>query len=239
MSQETKLCKHCQTEIPKKAKVCPNCRRKQGGKLKWIIIGVLAILIIAAAAGGGDDGSNGNGDGDSKSQQVAKTGGKKKKKNQDKKNKEQPKEDAAESEPEQESEPDDVNQELTVGSSFEKDGLKITVNSADLNFQNYSDDYGMYTPAEGMRYVMASFTFENSGKSDAYVSIYDFDCYADNSSCEQAYLPDDSNFINENLSPGRNITFQAYYQVPINAGTIELEYETSFWTNEKAIIKLQ
>ena len=31
MQNETKVCKHCQTEIPKKAKVCPNCRKKQGG----------------------------------------------------------------------------------------------------------------------------------------------------------------------------------------------------------------
>lgn len=54
-NQETKLCKHCQTEIPKKAKVCPNCRKKQGGKLKWIIIAVLVIIVIGAIAGGGGD----------------------------------------------------------------------------------------------------------------------------------------------------------------------------------------
>ncbi len=48
-TNETKLCKHCQTEIPKKAKVCPNCRKKQGGKLKWIIIAIVVIGIIGAA----------------------------------------------------------------------------------------------------------------------------------------------------------------------------------------------
>lgn len=55
MNQETKVCKHCQSEIPKKAKVCPQCRKKQGGKLKWIVIAVVALLIAGAAMGGGDD----------------------------------------------------------------------------------------------------------------------------------------------------------------------------------------
>lgn len=55
--QETKLCKHCKTEIPKGAKICPNCRKKQGGKLKWIIIAIIAIGVIGAAAGGGDSDS--------------------------------------------------------------------------------------------------------------------------------------------------------------------------------------
>lgn len=50
-TQETKLCKHCQTEIPKKAKVCPNCRKKQGGKLKWIIVALVIIAIIGSASG--------------------------------------------------------------------------------------------------------------------------------------------------------------------------------------------
>lgn len=55
--KETKLCKHCQTEIPKKAKVCPNCRKKQGGKLKWIIIAIVALIAIGSMASGGDEGS--------------------------------------------------------------------------------------------------------------------------------------------------------------------------------------
>ena len=52
---ETKFCKHCQTEIPRKAKVCPNCRKKQGGKLKWIIIVIVVIGIIVIATNNKDD----------------------------------------------------------------------------------------------------------------------------------------------------------------------------------------
>ena len=54
---ETKLCKHCQTEIPKKAKVCPNCRKKQGGIGKWIIVALVAFLLIGMM-GGSDDSSD-------------------------------------------------------------------------------------------------------------------------------------------------------------------------------------
>lgn len=52
----TKTCKHCATEIPYDAKVCPNCRKKvKGGKLKWIIIALVVLVIIVMAAGGGSD----------------------------------------------------------------------------------------------------------------------------------------------------------------------------------------
>ncbi len=128
---------------------------------------------------------------------------------------------------------------IHVGSSFEKDGLRITLNEADTNFQDYSNEYGWNTPPSGMKYIMVSFTFENNGKDDEYVSIYDFDCYADNMACEQVYTLDDNNFINTNLSQGRNISFKTYYIVPINAQSIELEYETDIWTGEKVIMEIQ
>lgn len=50
-TKETKKCKHCQSDIPKKAKVCPNCKKKQGGIVKWIIIAVVVFGIIGAATG--------------------------------------------------------------------------------------------------------------------------------------------------------------------------------------------
>lgn len=57
----TKICKHCKSEIPKKAKVCPNCRKKQGGIVKWITIGIIAIVIISSIASGDDEkGTDGN-----------------------------------------------------------------------------------------------------------------------------------------------------------------------------------
>lgn len=40
-----KKCKHCQTEIDSKAKVCPNCHKKQG--MSTLLIVVLVIFGIA------------------------------------------------------------------------------------------------------------------------------------------------------------------------------------------------
>ena len=48
----TKVCKHCQTEIPKKAKVCPQCRKKQGGIMKWVLLVLVAAGFLGALAGG-------------------------------------------------------------------------------------------------------------------------------------------------------------------------------------------
>ena len=50
---ETKVCKFCQSEIPKKAKVCPNCKRtlKKGhGCLFSILVFIILICIGIAAA---------------------------------------------------------------------------------------------------------------------------------------------------------------------------------------------
>lgn len=52
---ETKLCKHCHMEIPKKAKVCPYCRKKQGGFLKTLLIVIIVLFIVAGIIGGNSE----------------------------------------------------------------------------------------------------------------------------------------------------------------------------------------
>lgn len=51
MSNSTKKCKHCKSEIDKKAKVCPHCQKKQGGIVKWVIIGVIVLALIGSMGG--------------------------------------------------------------------------------------------------------------------------------------------------------------------------------------------
>jgi len=57
-----KKCKHCQTEIDSNAKICPNCKKKQGMP-KWaiVLIVIISLGVIRSMAGGStDDNSNEN-----------------------------------------------------------------------------------------------------------------------------------------------------------------------------------
>lgn len=211
---ETKLCKHCQTEIPKKAKVCPNCKKKQGGIVKWIVIAIVAILIIGSM-GGTDEGAE-------KDNSVDATG---------------LAENNVSNNTDEVASGDEQDSAIEAGESFEANGLKVTINEVSTNYTDYDDPYNWYTPDDGYKYIMVSFTYENTGDSDAYVSIYDYDCYADGTLCEQQYF--DSDFINANISSGRNVSFETYYIVPVNATEVELEYTSNIWTSEKVIVKIQ
>ena len=42
----TKKCKHCQSDIPKKAKICPVCKKKQKHTLLGIVIAIIGLLMI-------------------------------------------------------------------------------------------------------------------------------------------------------------------------------------------------
>lgn len=49
-----KKCKYCKTEIDDKAKICPNCKKKQGPKIGLIIFLIIIGIFIIGLASGGD-----------------------------------------------------------------------------------------------------------------------------------------------------------------------------------------
>lgn len=53
-----KKCKYCQSEIDKKAKICPNCKKKQKKLPVWLVI--LIVIIIFAMIGGTNSNSKNN-----------------------------------------------------------------------------------------------------------------------------------------------------------------------------------
>ncbi len=219
-----KNCKACGREIAKSAKMCPNCGAKQGGigKIIGIAVAVIVVLgIIGAAAGGGDGGKDAKIDnsGAAKKEASKKTG-------------------KAETEEKSNENGEEV---VKVGGSFEAKGLKVTVNDADLKYKLKDDKYGLYKLDDGYHYVKVDFTFENTADSgDKFVSISDFDCYADNTKCEQQYVTEDTgDFVNANLSSGRNVSFSTLYAVPDGVKSLELEYTSNIWTDEKVFVKLK
>ena len=57
----TKVCKYCQAEIPAAAKVCPNCRKKQGIKIWQIILIAIVALGVLGMLFGGESGPTSEG----------------------------------------------------------------------------------------------------------------------------------------------------------------------------------
>lgn len=206
----TKLCKYCKTEIPKSAKVCPNCRKKQGGIGKWIAIAVVVIIIIAALGSGGESESEVANDSSAQtSGQVENTP-------------------ATSEAPETETQ-EEVSNVFEVGDIVELDQVKISYLSA----EEYVSDNEFMQPKEGNTYYKIEFEVENIGDTDALVSSWDWECYADGYSAEQAYFDEES--LDATLSSGKKTRGYIFYEVPADAEEVTLEYETNFWTEDKII----
>lgn len=216
----TKICKHCKTEIPYGAKVCPKCRKKQGGILKWAIIAFLALGVIGAATGGDDD----NPKEASKTNNAGNTWPAKNEPQEAKKN------DANISETKQEELQEETKDRYYVGDTWENKYVLVSYDKCG----EYVSDNQFIQPADGNKYVYATFTFENIGKSDTSVGYWDFDCYADGYACDGTYAADDAAFT-QTLSSGRKMTGSVYFEVPVDALEIEFEYSPNFWTSEKVV----
>ena len=214
----TKICKHCKTEIPYDAKICPQCRKKvKGGVVKWIIIAIVAIIIISAIAGGGSDKKNNE---TKKVGTVAETVNDNTKKadvsekSEDKTAKETP---AA-----------PAKTEYYVGDILMDGKMKIVYMASG----EYVEENEFLQPKDGNKYIFLKFAFENtSTSSDDSISMYSFEAYADGYSAEQYFGGNDD--LSATLSAGRGTTGCVYFEVPKESENIEIEYETNLFTEEK------
>lgn len=183
-------------------------------KRAWFIVLVVIVVIgiLGAAFGSGDD---------SKKDSDNKVATEKDKKNDTSKENNDNNDDSKD---------DDIQVKdiYNVGDILKDGDIKIVyVSSGD-----YTEDNEFMQPEDGMKYIFLTFAFINAGKKDESISFYSFDCYADGYACDMHYSNDDDD-LSATLSVGRSTMGSIYFEVPVDAEVIEVEYETNVFTNEK------
>lgn len=115
-----------------------------------------------------------------------------------------------------------------VGDIVETDNLKMTYLSCE-QFTGYSE---FSAPKDGYVIYRMEFEVENISDTDQYASVYDFECFADDYAMDAHYEEDD---LSASLSAGKKAKGAVYFEVPEDAQSATLEYETNFWTENKII----
>lgn len=117
-----------------------------------------------------------------------------------------------------------------------KVGETLITNTLKITYKSSADDKGAeYFPAaSGNKIIKLTFEIENISSTDQIVSVYDFKCYSDDVA-SSAYYYGDNGLSTTTLSSGRKATGNVYFEVPQNANSIDVEYETNYWSGNKAI----
>lgn len=127
---------------------------------------------------------------------------------------------------------DKPNNIFYVGDVLETKKIRLSY----LSCGDYIDDNMFIEAGDNNKPIYFEFEFENIGVTDTSVGFYDFDCYADGYEARNSMCTADNAMTSiANLSPGRKMGGIVVFEVPQNAENIEIEYETNFWLQDKAI----
>lgn len=126
----------------------------------------------------------------------------------------------------------DTNNTFYVGDILETKEVKLSY----LSCGEYSDNNMFVKPGDGNKFVYFEFEFENIGNTDTHVGYFDFDCYADGYEASSVIITADNAMTSiASISPSRKLSGIVVFEVPKNVENIEVEYETNYWTQKKAI----
>lgn len=210
------ICKKCGTEY--ESPFCPNCGDQPKTKKKpiykkwwfWVIIAV--VVIAVASSGNSEDTSKDTGNNSISSENS---------------NKEETTQTTTEA-------TQATDTKYRVGDVVKANGLEITYVSA----EKWESDNMFLQPEDGYMYIRIKISANNTSSTDRYISSFEFECYADGKKQSSSYVGDDT-LEGGTLSTGRSTDGYIYFSVPADAEEIEVEYETSFWTNKKAIFVVE
>lgn len=197
---ETKKCKYCQSDIPKKAKVCPVCKKKQ--KKNIVLIIILIFVILSFTMCGTMCGLLGDAVDETVKEETKKEDALKKL----------------------------AKKKFKVGETVTTDDMEIKY----LSVKDYKSDNEFMQPKKGYKYIKAEFEFVNKSKEDDLsVSTLSFSCNADDYEVETVYM--DDNELDADLSPGKKAKGPIFFEVPKDAKSIEIQYESDWWDSIKFI----
>ena len=214
----TKVCKHCKTEIPYGAKVCPQCRKKQGGVLKWVIIAIVVIGIIGAAAGGGDDKPTKVGDNTPSS-----AGG----------NSNESQQNSVESSSEEEKET-----VFRKGEIAELNGVQVTLT-------DYKESTGSEynKPTDGNVFLMAEFEIANNTEKElAISSALSFEAYADDYALNYSFsalMEKEGNQLDGTIAAGKKLKGWIGWEVPADYQNVEIHFTDNVWSSDKFVFVIE
>lgn len=206
MSKEkptVKQCKHCKSEIPYDAKVCPVCRKKQGAPGCLIVVLVVVVLmVIAALAGGGESNTPQKVESTSSTSQAASQ--------------------SSEAQPEQ--------TVFTVGDTVELNGVKTTLLSAE---EYPGKQYMMPTDGNVFLVCQFEIENDSSEEINvsSMVSFNAYcDDYSVSLSITGEMLEDSWKSLDGTVAPGKKINGVIAYEIPQDWQKMEISYTPSFWS---------
>ncbi|MBD8942773.1 MAG: DUF4352 domain-containing protein [Clostridiales bacterium] len=192
---------------------------KKKGKLKWLSIAIITILAMGIVGCTSES--------DDTPKKVGEVNKVDESKNDSKDDSKDDSDDSNDDTSEDKETESEEKNEFFAGDVVETKTLRISF----LSVEDYISDNEFEQPAEGKKFIKASFEFENIGKDDEYVSDMDFDCYADGYSADMSYVLD--NDLSATISKGMKAKGDVVFEVPVDAQEVVIQYETDAWTSSK------
>ena len=205
MSKEkptVKQCKHCKSEIPYDAKVCPVCRKKQGAPGCLIVVLVVVVLVGIAALAGGESNTP---------QKVESTSGTSQAASQ-----------SSEAQPEQ--------TVFTVGDTVELNGVKTTLLSAEeYPGKQYMmpTDGNVFLVCQ---FEIENDSSEEINVSSMVSFNAYCDDYSVSLSITGEMLEDSWKSLDGTVAPGKKINGVIAYEIPQDWQKMEISYTPSYWS---------
>ena len=128
-------------------------------------------------------------------------------------------------------------QRIGVGETFTTGDVTYYVKSADLNYKLDSGENWLIDVPDDCKCIKVTFSVTNNSDEEIYVSVGQFDCYADNVKYDNEFFGGGN--YNDNIAPGRTAEVEGVWVIPKNASSIEIEYNPTLRDVERVIVVLK